>query len=56
MALLRSLALKNEIFGPFANPKQADYVDSILTSGNLLLSLIQDVLDVSAIEAGKLDL
>ena len=49
-------ALKNQIFGPLANPQQADYVDSILTSGNLLLSLIQDVLDVSAIEAGKLDL
>jgi PAS domain S-box-containing protein len=49
-------ALRNQIFGPLANPEQADYVDSILASGNLLLSLIQDVLDVSAIEAGKLDL
>ncbi|NQV56129.1 MAG: PAS domain S-box protein, partial [Rhodospirillales bacterium] len=49
-------ALMNEIFGPLANDKQLDYVESIHGSGHHLLSLIEDVLDVSAIEAGKLEL
>ncbi|MGZ3796181.1 MAG: ATP-binding protein [Pseudobdellovibrionaceae bacterium] len=35
---------------------QKDYVQSIRTSSSTLLSLINDILDVSKIEAGKLDL
>ncbi|MBF0299242.1 MAG: response regulator [Oligoflexia bacterium] len=36
--------------------EQQDYVETIQTSGNLLLSLIGDILDYSKIEAGKVDL
>lgn len=49
-------SLKHEIFGPVGGPKNREYVDDIRTSANLLLNLINDILDVSAIEAGKLDL
>ena len=53
----------NAIFG-FTNllsesvkdPTQAEYVASIRKSGQALLSLINDVLDLSKMEAGKLDL
>lgn len=36
--------------------KQKDYVDSINTSGKSLLGLINDILDLSKVEAGKLDI
>ncbi len=37
-------------------PKQADYLEKIESSSRLLLRVINDVLDISKIEAGKLDL
>jgi signal transduction histidine kinase len=38
------------------NEKQKEYVGYILTSGTHLLSLINDILDLSKVEAGKMEL
>jgi signal transduction histidine kinase len=38
------------------NEKQEEYIDDILSSGYHLLSLINDVLDLSKVEAGQLEL
>lgn len=48
-------ALRQPFFGDL-NAKQRDYVESIHDSGQHLLSLINDVLDISKIDAGKLEL
>jgi signal transduction histidine kinase len=39
-----------------ADPKQLEYIKDIHASGLLLLSIINDVLDMSKIEAGKMEL
>lgn len=51
-----SQVLKEGLFGPMANDKQAEYVNDIHDSGQHLLELINDVLDVAAVEAGKLEI
>jgi signal transduction histidine kinase/DNA-binding response OmpR family regulator len=47
--------LSHGIVGPL-NDKQHEYVDDVLTSGRHLLSLINDMLDLAKIEAGKTSL
>jgi len=44
------------VFGPLQNERYEGYVDDIHNSGQHLLELINDILDVSAVEAGKLEL
>ena len=48
--------IKEEKFGPIGNDRYAEYIDDIHGAGQHLLELISEVLDISAIEAGKLDL
>ncbi|HZQ64882.1 MAG TPA: sensor histidine kinase [Gaiellaceae bacterium] len=50
-----SQVLRKRLFGPI-NEKQEEYLDDILSSGNHLLDLINDVLDLSKVEAGQVEL
>jgi signal transduction histidine kinase len=49
-----SEVLQDRLFGDL-NEKQAEYVADIHTSGRHLLTLINDILDLSKIEAGRMD-
>ena len=50
-----SEVLSERMFGEL-NEKQAEYIGDILQSGQHLLSLINDILDLSKIEAGRMEL
>ena len=48
--------LTHEYLGPIENKKYVEYAQDIHSSGKHLLSLVNDILDISSIEAGKMPL
>ena len=51
-----SEVMMSERFGPVGNDRYRDYLHDIHDSGEHLVSLLNDLLDLSKIEAGKLEL
>ncbi|WP_188574376.1 ATP-binding protein [Tistrella bauzanensis] len=48
--------ISTEMLGPVGQPRYVDYARDILASGRHLLALIEDILDLSRIQAGRIDI
>jgi len=51
-----SEVMQLEIFGPLGAPQYRTYAKDVHASGRLLLDIINDILDISKIEAGRMEL
>ncbi|MEQ1653087.1 MAG: HAMP domain-containing sensor histidine kinase [Hyphomicrobium sp.] len=51
-----SEVMEKELLGPIGNDTYREYAGNVYTSGNHLLQLINEILDLSRIEAGRYDL
>jgi two-component system cell cycle sensor histidine kinase PleC len=51
-----SEVMKQALFGPLGHPKYQEYARDIYASGAYLLEVINDILDMSKIEAGRMSL